>query len=276
MHLAPEGTGSGTREAPAGTFAVALETAWTLNGGAGNIEVIVQPGTYRAEQTVFTHPLDGNRLRIQADGAVFEGGGAKGYWLDVAPSGGGGTVEVVGASISGYANGLRITGGYTYREPDRLATTTGDPVRAVVSGVGLTHVGSRHGAGGGYAAVHLQNVHDSLVTGSVFTDLGSGGGMHGVYVVAGEADVTDSVFTDISGDAVRYRHGASGTVADSTFTRTGSFAVSTWFCDVYCARSHAQSPECPSLGVRTVRLTISGTGHFADTVAASRADPRCP
>lgn len=251
--------------APGDTLQEALDRVVSATDGEGVNEIRVAAGSYSGA-AVWTGQLLGT-IRIMGDGAVFNGGGADGYWLDISPAGGGGTVEVSGVTVTDYANGLRVSGGYSYHTRGALASTTGSPVTVTVSDVSMSRLGSAYSTGPGFAAIHLLNAAGS-VSGSTFESLGSGGGMHAIYAVASDLDVIGNSFGYVSGDPVRYRHLSTGVVSSNSFAYPGLYAqVSTWFCDAECAEENGQSVECPSAP------TVSGAS-FVNTVT-SRADSRC-
>ena len=267
IYMSPTGQGNGL-DSPVSTFSQAFDVAWKNNGSqAGNITINFEPGEYYLSTFQFTKPLNGNTITLVGNGAVFHGQGQSKYWLDLAPTGGG-NVILENLSIEGYANGVRISGGYEYKIPGQQAGPSGPPLTAYVDGFRADRVGSSYSSGKGFGAVHLQNTANSVVKNSSFKNMASGAGMHAVYAVASQGlIVTSSTFNQISGDAVRFRHDSSGLVARNTFTSAGTYAaISTWYCDSACAKKNGQSYELPSFNISYFENQVSGTPEFTHTV----------
>lgn len=191
-----------------------------------------------------------------------------------------------GGTVSNYANGLRISGGYAYQSYGQLAGRAYSPIRyAEVKDAEFTRIGSKFAGGPGFAALHIQNTSGALVEGvsvrNAENTSDKASNMHAVYSVLANVDVFSSSFNTVSGDAVRARHKSNVVLSSSSIQQAGRYgALTDWFCDAACAQRTSQSFECPSslsyVGNSKGRSYYGGSiPDTANTISHSGAHSSC-
>ncbi|OCI30272.1 right-handed parallel beta-helix repeat-containing protein [Oerskovia enterophila] len=270
VFMAPGAADSGDGLSPGtavGSFARAQQVAKSAGGAGANIDVRIAAGTYRLTPSTWSLASPGHRIRFLpqdyvegqalpvAQVPVFDGSGLGGtYWLDILAPGAETTYDVRSLTVTGYSNGLRISGGYSYKGgPAERASGEGRPLpRPTVTGMTFERIGSAHSAKTGYAAIHVQNTDGARVVANTLHRIENSGAqaglVHGIYAVLSTGlDVRGNTISKVSGDAVRTRNASSGSVTGNTIEASGVHAaVSDWFCDQACAAKNVQSFECPS------------------------------
>lgn len=276
LYLAPDGNDAAAGTAPS-TAVRSLDAAQQRlleRRPAGDVEVVIAPGTY-LQQTVQWTFANGAPIRfIAAAGAasppVFDGrGGATWFALKGgrnAPT----RLSFEGLKVSNYWMALDL--GSSKAAEDGNGGNT-------IRNMQFERIGGRYGrsteAAYSFAAIRLQQSRDNRIEHNRFVsienDTDTSGFIHALYLARHSSGnrIESNTFIDVNGDAVRTRDASDRTyVSGNHFLRAGKYAAfSDWF---------KADGECPSQGGQFVGNTV-GIGYYR-AIAATRttgADDAC-
>lgn len=219
--------------------------AWQIPNAESNFVVVNVSGSFTTGQLIINP--GGKTVQIRGNNSSFQSNGESGYWLDFS-SNTGGRLEVADVNVSGYANGVRISGGYIYKGVSE-ATGEGPRTSGVVINSTFSSIGDAYNGGAGYAAVHIQNSSDVAISGNTFSNnvnYSKPGNIHSVYLVySNGVSITNNSFNTVSGDPIRLRNDCQNIiVANNSFSGAGSYGyISDWYCNSACQAKNGQGVE---------------------------------
>ncbi|MCS3808319.1 right-handed parallel beta-helix repeat-containing protein [Xanthomonas sp. 4461] len=276
LYLAPDGDDAAAGTAPS-TALRSLDAAQQRlveRRPAGDVEVVIAPGTYLQQSVQWTF-ANGAPIRfIAAAGAasppLFDGhGGATWFALKRgrnAPT----RLTFEGLKVSNYWMALDL--GSSKAAEDGNGGNT-------IRNMQFERIGGRYGrsteAAYSFAAIRLQQSRDSRIEHNRFVsienDTDTSGFIHALYLARHSSGnrIEGNTFVDVNGDAVRTRDASDRTyVGGNHFLRAGKYAAfSDWF---------KADGECPSQGGEFVGNTV-GIGYYRaiDATRTTGADDAC-
>jgi hypothetical protein len=264
----------GTQSAPVLTLA-RVQDILRATAPTTDVEIRIGQGTYVAGQLTWDFYIPGHTITFMphdyeigenvtgiAGRPVFRSDTTPGYWLVAKiPPSHTSTADLTGGlrfyylTVERYGQGGLMLYGRTsivsgIRTPG--AALTGNTVAGMV----FQRMGSKWSGQTGYGGVSLSNSSSNYIGNNHFSSLEnvapSQGGVHGVYALHGSSNNTirGNAFSVISGHPMRVRNQSNGNdIHENTFTLTGGYGYSEWFCDAACVSANpGANYECASQG----------------------------
>ena len=241
---------------PVASLQEAIRIAELLSDkGVSLVRVSVAAGEYRGQAVKASGNMAGLRIAVTAadpnqSRPRFNGVPHGGTWLDVrSATGEPPTFMISWLEIANYETAINLAGDRNNRE----RSNSGNEIRNNV----FTNIGqiARPGALPSTAVIRLVNADDNVIASNRFVHIVNLEGcarLHSIYVAHDSTgnEISDNVFEDSCGDAIRFRDGShSNLVKNNTFIDAWAKApVSDWYCDSRgrndCTKA---TPECPSM-----------------------------